>query len=192
MPLKDWAEIARNDLVLPILGENYTIPPLGYLDELRIRESQKAAAEWMSARDAAVEKGEDPPDRPEGIDDETFLKMVLGGALKQMRDDNVPGVAILHAASVAHTAALHGRPAAEALWEKGMDPEALAAEMAAFRENLQSSKDSTPSPSTASASKTRSRASTTATTSRPATRPRKAAAKKAGRSSGTTSSRNAT
>lgn len=194
MPFKDWTEIAKNDLVLPINGKPYTIPPLGFLDEIRIRESQAAAAQWLDARDAAVEKGEEPPPRPAGIPDEEFMRMILGGVLQEMRNDNVPGAAILHAVSVAHTAALFGREAAEALWEKGLDPEAVAAATAAIRGTASaspSSTGSTRSRSTASGSATRSPAPMSTTTSRQGTRPRKAAAKKAAGSSGATSSRNA-
>jgi hypothetical protein len=190
MAFRNWNDLAKNELVLPIGGHEYTIPPLGYLDQLKIKESQDKIRAMRVAWEAANAAGKNPPPLDFSdviIPDEQFLKMLLGGALEQMRGNNAPAAAIVHAASVAHVAALDGRAAAEAMWE-AFDPEALAAQMAAQqRTTASSSKGSTRSRSTASANRTRSRASTTGTNSRRAT-PGKAAAKKAAASRGTTSS----
>lgn len=172
MSFKAWEEVDHNRLVLPIGGKDYTIPPVGYLDEIRIREAN-----------APRPDGEDPPP---GIPDVEFLAMVLGSALQQMREDNVPRTAILHAAATAHTFTTHGLAIAREVWENGLDPEALAASLKAAQGKPASSKASTPSPSTESESPTPS-VSTTTTTSRKAT-PRSPAKKPASRSSGKRSS----
>lgn len=161
MTFRDWQDVEASDpLVLPINGNTYRIPALGHLDAIRIREEMDG-----------IGRGDAPQ-----ISNDEFLSMVLGGQLARMRADNVPDKAIVHAATVAHTDALTGRVAAEALWEKGPNPEALAAAIQAV------SAGSTISPSTAAAgSSTKRRASTKATTS-PVSKP------KVSRSSGTTSS----
>jgi hypothetical protein len=169
MAFKDWQDTGNvSPLTLPIRDRDgqrreYTIPPLGYLDGIKLREEV--------ARIASGEPGE--------MSNEEFLKMILGGQLQQMRDDNVPPSAIVHAASVAHVDALHGRTAAEKLWNEGPDPEALAAAMAALKD-LADSTTSPATPPTAPTSSTKKPASTRST------RSPKASAKS---STGTTSSR---
>lgn len=157
MTFRDWADTeAAAPLELPINGNTYRIPPLGHLDGIKVREEQQR-----------ISNGEPPT-----VDNEEFLAMALGTVLAQMRADNVPDRAIVHAASVAHADAMYGRQVAESLWEHGPDPEALAAAMAAYA-------SSTTSPSTAGAgSSTKRRASTRSTKS-----PKKPASR------GTTSSR---
>lgn len=144
MTFRDWADCEVAALLeLPINGKTYRIPALGHLDGIKIREEQQR-----------ISSGE-----PSVLSNEDFLRMALGAVLGEMRADNVPDRAIVHAATVAHTDALHGRDAAEALWEHGPDPEALAAAMAAYASSITS-------PSTAAAaSSTKRPASTRATKS---------------------------
>lgn len=188
MTFKDWQDTANvQPLILPIRGREYRIPELGYLDNIKLREEMTRVADTarLAAHRAALDAGQPPvlddaeADRiagdPPTMSNEDFLAMMLGDQLPRMRADNVPPAAILHAASVAHTDAVHGRAAAEHLWNEGPDPEALAAAMAALRAST------TTSPATAAAgSSTRKPASTSGTRS-----PRT----KASRSTGTRSSR---
>jgi hypothetical protein len=119
MTFNDWQDTANVDpLTLPIrdrdgVRREYTIPPLGYLDAIKLREETDRIREDGPA--AAT------------MSNEEFLRIILGGQLQAMRDDNVPPQAIVHAATVAHTDAFSGREAAEKLWNEGPDPEALAA-----------------------------------------------------------------
>lgn len=149
MTFRDWADTeAAAPLELPINGNTYRIPPLGHLDEIRIRDEQ-----------ARIGNGE-----ASTFTNEDFLAVVLGDVLARMRADNVPDKAIVHAASVAHADALYGRDTAESLWEHGPDPEALAAAMAAYA-------SSTTSPSTAGAASSTKRPANTRSTKSP-TKPR--------------------
>lgn len=150
MAFRDWQDTeAADPLVLPIHGKTYDIPALGHLDEIRMREEF-----------GRLNTGSAPL-----MTNEEFLRATLGDALDQMRADNVPAKAIVHASVVAHTDALYGRQAAEDMWEHGPDPEALAAAIKAA-----ANADSTTSPSTAGAgSSTKRRASTSGTRSRKTT-----------------------
>lgn len=180
MTFKPW-DIAKAGFTLPIRGKQYTIAPIGYLDEIKIKA-------WFAEIQAArTEKR--LPDMALLVTDEQFTTANLGAdVLKQMHEDNVPGIVITHATAVAHTFNTEGREAAEKAWAEGLDPEALAASMkaaqAALMELAQTA--SQQSPNTESASPTRS-ANTTGTTS-PKVTPRSAPAKKAAPSRGRRSS----
>lgn len=147
MPFRDWQDTeAADPLDLPIRGKTYRIPALGHLDEIRMREEFQR-----------MQAGEAP-----SMSNEEFLQATLGTALEEMRADNVPPKAIVHAAVVAHTDAQQGRAAAEAMWEHGPDPEALAAAIKAA-----ANAGSTTSPNTGEGgSSTKPRASTSGTRSR--------------------------
>lgn len=176
MPFAEW-DPALAGIALPIRGKSYVIPPMGYLDEIRVRASQAAI------RVAQADGTE--PDPAAVMSNEDFLHAVLGVALDEMRADNVPSITIISAATVAHTFNLSGRTAAEAQWAAGLDPEELAASLKAAQ-NILTPGTSTTSTSSGSDNGTRSRASTSPTTSRTGT-PRKAKAP-ARRSRGTRSS----
>lgn len=153
MTFRDWQDVeAADPLVLPIRGKQYRILPLGHLDEIRVREDQERIA-----------GGALPT-----MTNEDFLRATLGDALDQMRADNVPQKAIVHAATVAHTDARQGREAAEQMWEHGPSPEALAVAIKAMKAaTAAAAESSTTSPSTAAAaSSTKKPASTRPTRSR--------------------------
>lgn len=163
MAFKEWAETEyAAPLILPINGKQYTIPELGHLDAIKLREEM-----------VSIAIGNDP-----SMSNEEFLAMTLGPALEQMRADKVSEKAIVHAASVAHMFSIAGRQAAEELWDKGPNPEALAAAMRAAASAGSTTSLATPPQARTSSTK---RAASTAST-----RSRRPAAKK---STGTRSSR---
>jgi len=130
MAFKDWQDtVGAEPLTLPIrdragVRREYAIPPLGYLDGIRLQENRRRVLD--GALDGEGGAGAAP------MGDEEWLGLVLGGALARMREDNVPPAAIVHAASVAYADEFAGRAVAEALWNDGPDPEALAAAIAEF------------------------------------------------------------
>jgi hypothetical protein len=100
-------------------------------------------------------------------------KLILGPVFDEMIADGVPANAIARASYATLTDFQLGREAAEEAWSAGINPEALAAALAA----KQTTQKQTPSSSTAAAPKTRSRASTNGTrTSRPTSKAAKAKA----------------
>jgi len=165
MAFKEWEETEAADaLVLPIRGKKYTIPAIGHLDAIRLRE------EW-----ARVADGEHPT-----ITNDEFMTIILGAELRaRMVADNVPDMAIVHAATVAGVDFQQGRDAAEEMWEKGPSPEALAAALKMAAAALDASTTSPDTPPKAPTSSTKPRASSANTTSR----------KRAPKSPGKTSSR---
>lgn len=142
MAFKDFTQVCSPPLVLPINGKDYTIPPVGIADGLRLETEELS-------------------------NDETFT-LVLGAAGEQMRTDNVPAEAYSRAFMAALADHQVGRAAAEAVWETGAVPKSLA-EMVKEAAERQST-DSPPSPNSASASKTPRRGSSRATTSPSGTR----------------------
>lgn len=164
MAFKDFTQVCSPPLILPINGKDYTIPPVGVQDGIRLETDEK-------------------------IPNEELFRIVLGEAGVQMRADNVPGEAYSRAFMAALADHQVGRAAAEAVWETGAVPKSLA-EM--VKEAAERDKTASPtSPSSAKASRTRSPASTRSTTSPSGTR-RNAATKppavKATRSRGPKSS----
>lgn len=151
MPLKAYEEIAPEPLAFPIGGKMYVCPPVGFKEGLRLTEIIQAGAQAQT---------------PESAED--LWRMILGTAYDEMKADNVPGDALARAGFAALTDFQFGRDAAEAVWESGADPKALAAVM------LERAQAKTPTPprqasprsrSTASGSRTKT-ASTRSTTSR--------------------------
>jgi hypothetical protein len=150
--MRDLSDVlAGVSLSLPINGKTYSVKPLGWQDEMRIKLAGEAVKEGRLE---------------EGLSDEDFMRTVLGDTLDEMRADNVPHMWIVRAAMTAQAFNTHGLTIAEHMWEMGPDPEALAASMRAAAEKLASS---TTSPSTGAAgSSTKRRASTSSTSSRKA------------------------
>ena len=150
MTFKDWQDTAdAGQLVLPIRGRDYVIPELGYLDGIKLRELTEQVREGGPG--AAT------------MSNEEYYRLLLGGSLDRMREDNVPASAITKAAAVAHQDAINGRQAAQNLWNEGPDPEALAA---ALKKLAAASTTSPSTPPRARTSSTRKRASTANTRSR--------------------------
>lgn len=135
MAFRDITDIL-GPIRLPVRGKDYTLPTL-------------TLAQGLELRDVL-----DPAD-PKTLDDEAFYEFLLGDALTEMRHDGVGADVIARAAFVALADFQSGRPAAEALWETGLDPKVLT-------NYVESVKNATP-PSTGGAAKTPSRASTSGT-----------------------------
>lgn len=151
--MRDLADILDDDhLDLPIRGKTYRVEQLGYRDGLRIR----LATEAVQAGDTAKALELMPNDE--------YEQVMLGDALAQMRADNLPHGWIIRAVMTAQAWSTAGREVAEAMWESGPSPEALAASMQAARD------DSTTSPNTprrARSSSTKQPASTRHTPTSP-------------------------
>lgn len=162
--MRDWAELSKNDLELPINGKTYTVPELDAATVVRFQAARNGSADPELA----------------SLDEEQTWRLVMGDdVVEQMIVDNVSKRAIRFAGQAALLDVQYGRSFAEAYWDAGeVRPEAIAAMAAAA-----AAKTSTSSTSTGSAKRTPSRASTRTTTAR------KASPRKASRSSGGTSSR---
>jgi hypothetical protein len=144
MAFKDYSEIVES-LTLPINGKNYSIPPVGIADGVRLQAIF------------------DPDTASEMTDDE-FRTILLGDAYDLMLADNIPGNAVARATFTALADFQRGRATAEIMWETGGDPKALEAWTAANTNRAQRR-----SASTAVESKTPKAASTSGTKKSPAT-----------------------
>lgn len=105
MAFRDITEIL-GPITLPIRGTTYTLPILTIAQGLTLRAV-------LDKDDAAT------------LDDEAFYALLLGDALETMRTDEVGPDVIARAAFVALADWQSGRPAAEVLWETGVDPKVL-------------------------------------------------------------------
>jgi hypothetical protein len=190
MAFRDWEEIAA--LPLPIRGKTYHVKPMTAAAMARVLEAREATKQHLAALADAAERDVEPPP-PSGalMGDGEFHRLALGDAYHEMVTDlGAKDPAIVRAAMVALADAEHGRQIAERLWEEGPSPEALAAEITAAIQTMQTNQamtTSTRSRRTASGNGTRSRASTSATKASRSTSS-KATRAKAARSSGRTSS----
>ena len=142
--MKSWEDVAPERLAFPIGGKVYTIPELDYRSMLTVQK---------------VKAGE--PSELDGMPPEDTWRLIMGEAWDQMIADNLPAEAIGRAGLATLVYYEQGREAAEAVWEHGLDPKALAVAIEARTE------PSRPS-STAEESKTHTPASTSGTSSRPA------------------------
>jgi hypothetical protein len=163
MAFKDFREFA-DPLRLPIDGKTYEVPPVPARLGIQL---------------LGLAKGDDVPELASlsGMD---LWKALLGSAWDEMVADDVPMSAIARAGLTALADYQQGRAVAEVVWEGGIDPERMAARVAALLT------DSTPSTTTDEASTTPTRASTSGTTSRRSTRrtaPKAAEAESAGSNS---------
>jgi hypothetical protein len=101
--LLSWEEVSRgSQLRLPIAGHEYVIPHPSYSTTVAL--AAEGGPDWSN---------------------EEFLTRLLGDQLDQMRADDVPNAAIVHAALVAHADVTRGREVALAMWRYGMDPDRL-------------------------------------------------------------------
>ena len=130
-------------MVFPIKGKDYTVVAIA-------ERGWQEGARWQEIF-GGTDPGPSNADQP---------KLVLGAVFEEMQADGVG----LRAIALASLAVLtdyrfEDRAAAEKVWESGIDPEALAAAMAATR----TSPTPTPSTSTAAVAKTRAPASTSGT-----------------------------
>lgn len=147
MALKAYEELAAEPLVFPVGGKFYTHSPIGVVAGMRL-------AGVLTGVDSTLNE----------LPAQELWKLVLGSLWDEMLADDVPAEAVARAGMAALADFQYGRATAEAMWETGDSPEALAARVAA---NSKASKRST---SSGAAGKTRSRASMSGTTPRPVTR----------------------
>lgn len=138
MPLAEFEAFASEPLAFPVGGKLYTLAPIGIRAGMRL-------AGIVAGRDKSIEN--EPA--------EELWKIVLGDVWDQMLEDDCPAEAVARAGMAALADHQYGRAVAEAMWESGDSPEALAARVAASKSTR----------STGGANATRSRASTKATTS---------------------------
>lgn len=143
MAFRDITDIL-GPIELPIRGKTYTLPTLTIAQGLTLR--------------AVLDPEDDTT-----LDDEGFYSLLLGDALEQMRADGVGPDVIARAAFVALADWQSGRPAAETLWETGLDPKVLTTYLAQLE---------TLSTSTAEATTTPERTPGTTTNSPKTSRPR--------------------
>lgn len=150
MAFKDFKEFVT-PLILPIQGKEYVLPEvsasLGAKLMLALERGQEIMAvinENEEAEKAARAAGEEPPE-PKPIPDfeyedddneEELYKEILGPeVLAQMQADNVPYQAIKLAGMTGYHRFLYGLDAAEAFWNSGGDPKALAENLAGITES---------------------------------------------------------
>lgn len=147
MALKPWSEVCPEPLAFPIGDKVYVVPELSKDDGIKLQYV-------LAGKDHSLD----------GMEPEVGWRLVMGPVWDEMDADGVSGPAMSRAAFAALADLTQGREAAEKVWESGIDPEVLAAAMAATQ---------TPSTSTAVAAKTRSLASSSGTRTSPKTsRPR--------------------
>jgi hypothetical protein len=106
-------------IILPIRGKDYTIPSLTIEQGLQLRDVMD-------------------PSNEATLNDEDFYALLLGDALPAMRTDAVQPDIIARAAFTALADFQSGRPAAEAIWETGLDPKVLAKYAGEIQEALTS------------------------------------------------------
>lgn len=131
--MKAWEDLTSEPLTFPIGGKTYTVAPLSIDDGLlAMRILQGDEPDWDGK--SAVE----------------FYQFLMGGTWEQMRADGVSLDAATRAGVTAMTDLQSGREAAETIWEAGVDPELVAAWMAATQTSKPStdtgSENETPSP----------------------------------------------
>lgn len=163
MAFKDFREFAE-PLRLPINGKTYDIPPISARLGLQLLGLEKGETDSPLASLSGME----------------LWQAILGSAWDAMVEDDAPMSAIARAGLTALADYQQGRAVAEAVWEGGIDPERMAARVAALQESM-------PSQSTDEASETPTRASTSGTTSRRSTKRTAKAKAEPDASAGTTS-----
>lgn len=107
MSFRDFTDIV-GPIVLPIKGKRYTIPTLTIEQGIHLHKVMN-------------------PDTEETMTDPEFYEFLLGDAHTEMTADAVTPEIIARAAFVALADWQSGRPAAELIWEQGVDPKALQA-----------------------------------------------------------------
>lgn len=139
MAFRDITEIL-GPITLPIRGKTYTLPTLTIVQGLKLRASM------------------DPKDDTDLTDDE-FYALLLGDALQEMQADGVGPDMIARAAFTALADWQSGRPAAEAIWEFGVDPKVLKGYLDKVQQALTSTSTAeattTPKPAPGSGTKPR-------------------------------------
>ena len=104
MDLKDYDEVTEQ-LVLPIRGKRYTLPPVSFGDGEKITLALAGERELSNTE---------------------LRDIVLGPLVPQFRADNVPAEAVGRALAAGIALFQRGPVAAAALWETGIDPKVVA------------------------------------------------------------------
>jgi hypothetical protein len=141
--VKSWEDVAPEEWAFDIRGKRYVVPELPYTAMLTVQKIK--AGEATELDDAKPEDS---------------WRLIMGSAWDEMAADNLPAEAMSRAGLATLAYFEQGRPVAEAIWENGIDPKALAA---AIQERTEPQKQ----PNTESENPTRSRASMQTTSSRP-------------------------
>lgn len=123
-PFRDLSEFLDNNLVLPIKGVEYVIPPLSAKDGLwaqSIMDATIRAAVEMDARSRGVDVDSPPAPQTRVLDDDEerdFIRTMLSEpVLQQMIDDKVDWPSISRAAQTAYLYFTVSEEAALARWE---------------------------------------------------------------------------
>lgn len=161
--LRDFKDFITDPLVLPIMGKNYTVPPLTARSGLHLAllaEKIDALASGSPNLDleAFTDEGE-----------EDLYRHALGTLYDELIDDDVPFTALRLAGMVAFVDAIRGRDYAVALWQSVGDAASGEAEAAPNRAARRSKTRS--GKTGAAASSTKKRASGSGTRSRPKSSP---------------------
>lgn len=162
----------QGPIELPIGGKTYTLPSVSAELGVRLTLIAERSAEILTiaarndeARAKAAEAGEPEPELEplpdfeiEGIDKvDDMNKALLGPLYDQMVADGVPFEALVMAGQVATHDFLYGRAAAEAYWNSGGDPKAVAETLPAANVFSQSTGAENTTPTQASTSGTKPR-----------------------------------
>lgn len=138
--MKSWEDVAPDEWAFEIRGKRYAVPELDYRAMLTVQKIK--AGEATELDDAKPEDS---------------WRLIMGSTWDEMVADNLPAEAMSRAGLATLAYFEQGREVAEAIWENGIDPKALAAAILARIEPQKQ-------PSTAEEPVTRSRASMTGTT----------------------------
>jgi len=164
MPAQPWVVVP---LKLPVGDKEYVVEPVSYDDGLTLIKVNTGESKKITTKS----------------EDIVFFRLCMGSTWDEMQADRCSYPVMFRAglAAVQYQSALVNGLDSEAaveigerIWNSGIDPERLAALVAATDFSL---KTSTPSTNTGTARKTPSRASTKATNSRKGTPPTKSSRK---------------
>ncbi|MEV5537458.1 hypothetical protein AB0L13_11410 [Saccharopolyspora shandongensis] len=123
MALRDLSEVLDPELLLPIKGKIYRVPPVDAETGLRLQRLAEHAAKLAHA----VEAGDEPDTEALGDDNELDLyRDALGSAYGEMLADRVPFAWLKIAGITAWLHAAVGAERAEAYWNAAGNPEAFA------------------------------------------------------------------
>jgi hypothetical protein len=141
MPFKGYDEVAKEPIVLPIHGKEYTLPEVKIADGIRFNEVLSGL-------------------RNEPLSDLEFMRTFLGDTYDQMLADNIPAPAVMRAALTAVADWQAGRAAAEIIWDTDASPKGLTELVESLLPNRKARRASKP---TGAATTTKPRASTSGT-----------------------------
>ena len=162
----------QGPIELPIGGKTYTLPSVSAAVGVRVTLIAERSSEVLTiaarneeARAKAAANGEPEPELEEvpdfeieGVDKiEDLNKELLGPVYDKMVADGVPYEALVMAGQVATHDFLYGRAAAEAYWNSGGDPKAVAETLPAANVFSQSTGAENTTPTQASTSGTKPR-----------------------------------